>query len=361
MKDKYNIDKDKSEKDIVNFIQVIEDASSYLFSLNHSQPYSFEGYVSGYLRYYYPLEFLTSAFKINKDRQDKIAKLTEYAKKVGITINPIKFGKSSADYTMDKKNNAIYKGISSIKFCNEQIAEELLELSKNKYNSFVDLLKDINEKTSVNSRQLNILTILNFFSDYGKNGYLLKIIELYNGNKQKKYPALGTCKSIKKDMLDKYSEIGLSEFLLTKYSNKITPKMFSEIDNIGLLNEMCSKLKNESISLIDQVKYEIEYLGYTQYNNDNISDFYYIVTEFKTYKDATKPSIMLHNIKTGKETKARIKKSSIYKANPFGQYSILRIDNFKYDLKKRKNEDGEWVETDEYECVLEEYQNMKEL
>ena len=141
MKDEYNIDKDKSEKDIVNFIQVIEDASSYLFSLNHSQPYSFEGYVSGYLRYYYPLEFLTSAFKINKDRQDKIAKLTEYAKKVGITINPIKFGKSSADYTMDKKNNAIYKGISSIKFCNEQIAEELLELSKNKYNSFVDLLK----------------------------------------------------------------------------------------------------------------------------------------------------------------------------------------------------------------------------
>ena len=124
---------------------------------------------------------------------------------------------------------------------------------------------------------------------------------------------------------------------------------------------MCSKLKNESISLIDQVKYEIEYLGYTQYNNDNISDFYYIVTEFKTYKDATKPSIMLHNVKTGKETKARIKKSSIYKANPFGQYSILRIDNFKYDLKKRKNEDGEWVETDEYECVLEKYQNMKEL
>ena len=23
--------------------------------------------------------------------------------------------------------------------------------------------------------------------------------------------------------------------------------------------------------------------------------------------------------------------------------------------------DGEWVETDEYECVLEEYENMKEL
>lgn len=341
--------------------QVVQDAARYSFNASHSLSVAIDSIYGAYLKSHYPLEYFSVVLSLYKDDIDRTSKLTEELKYFNIKLNPIKFGKSSADYTMDKKNNAIYKGISSIKFCNEQIAEELLELSKNKYNSFVDLLKDINEKTSVNSRQLNILTILNFFSDYGKNGYLLKIIELYNGNKQKKYPALGTCKSIKKDMLDKYSEIGLSEFLLTKYSNKITPKMFSEIDNIGLLNEMCSKLKNESISLIDQVKYEIEYLGYTQYNNDNISDFYYIVTEFKTYKDATKPSIMLHNIKTGKETKARIKKSSIYKANPFGQYSILRIDNFKYDLKKRKNEDGEWVETDEYECVLEEYQNMKEL
>jgi DNA polymerase-3 subunit alpha len=36
MKDKYSIEESKSEEDIVAFIKVIEDASSYLFSLNHS-------------------------------------------------------------------------------------------------------------------------------------------------------------------------------------------------------------------------------------------------------------------------------------------------------------------------------------
>lgn len=41
MKEVYGIEEEKSEQDIVAFIQVIEDASAYLFSLNHSQPYSY--------------------------------------------------------------------------------------------------------------------------------------------------------------------------------------------------------------------------------------------------------------------------------------------------------------------------------
>ena len=36
------------------------------------------------------------------------------------------------------------------------------------------------------------------------------------------------CKQIKKD---KISELGISEFLVKKYSNKETPKMYSAIDN----------------------------------------------------------------------------------------------------------------------------------
>ena len=80
MKELYGIDETKSEDDIVAFIQVIEDASSYLFSLNHSQPYSYEGYVSGYLRTHHPLEFLTVAMNINKDKEEKI-KITETIEK----------------------------------------------------------------------------------------------------------------------------------------------------------------------------------------------------------------------------------------------------------------------------------------
>lgn len=340
---------------------MIQSCMEYGFCSAHAVATAIDSLYGAYLKANYPLEYYTVALSNYTGDIDRTNKLTEELKYFNIKLKPIKFGKSSSDYTMDKENNSIYKGISSIKYCNKQIAEELLELSKNKYDSFINLIKDINEKTSVNSRQLNILISLNFFSDFGKNKYLLDVVELYNGNKKKKYPALGTCKSLRKDMLDIYNEIGLSEFLITKHSNKVTAKMYSELDNIGLLKELCSKLENKDIDLIEQIKIEMEYLGYTQYKNDNISDFYYIVTEYKTYKDATKPSVVLHNIKTGEETKARIKRASIYKSNPFGQYSILRIENFKYDLKKKRNENGEWVETDEYECVLEEYENMKDL
>ena len=63
-------------------------------------------------------------------------------KDMGLYINFHDSGYGNGGYN----NNAIYKGISSIKFCNAQIANELLELAKNKYNSFIELLKDIPNK-----------------------------------------------------------------------------------------------------------------------------------------------------------------------------------------------------------------------
>ena len=78
MKEKYNTNEKESEKIVESFIQVIQDASSYLFSLNHSLPYSYIGYICGYLRYYYPLEFFTVFLNINKDNAEKSSKALEY-------------------------------------------------------------------------------------------------------------------------------------------------------------------------------------------------------------------------------------------------------------------------------------------
>ena len=285
-----------------------------------------------------------------------------------ITINPIEFGKSSAEYAIDKEHNAIYKGIESIKYCNSIIAEELLSLSKQKeYTSFIELLDDINQKTSTDNRQLKILTGLNFFFRYGKNKYLLDVINLYNGievkdpitKKPKKLlPPLRTCKVIKKDKLEQYSEYGLSEYLIQKYAGKETAKQYSEIDNIGLLNEMMKKIPEESMSIHEYVKFEKEYLQYVTYTNPKVADCYYIVVDFKTFKDATRPHVVLRNIKTGEEIKTKIKQGKIYKEAPFGEFAILRIDKFT-DSPKSKLINGEWQKTSELEPILEEYEVIK--
>ena len=362
MKDDYGVSGEKAEELIVNFLQVIIDASDYLFSKNHADPYSFLGFACGYLRHYYPLETLTVALNIYKEDSEKIINIKNYIKQKEFKIKPIKFGHSKAEYYFDKKENVIYQGIEGLKYCNAQIADELYELSKNHYDSFVELLKDINEKTSVNSRQLMILTGLDFFSDFGKNKYLLDIIELCNGVKADKKkgikakPSLLTVKQIKKDKME---ELGISEYLMQKYAGKETEKQYSQIDNVGLVENLAERLENKSMNVVDQVKFEKEYLEYVVYTNPRVSEKYYIVTSFTTYRNPATPYLVLHRIKDGVDIKTRIKKSSVFKDQPFGEYSILKINEFTRSYKS-KMINGSWQKTDEAEDVLEQYEVIKQ-
>lgn len=352
--------RDVAEEEAKTFLKIIEDSSRYQFGYNHSTGYSMIGYMCAYLRYYYPEEFI-AAYLNCASNSDDIINGTELAKIKNISINNIKFGYSRSEYTVDKENHALYKGIESIKFCNSQIAEKLYELSKNHYDSFPELLNDINEKTSVNSRQLMILTILDFFSDFGKNKYLLDIIELCNGVKEDKKngikakPALLTAKQIKKDKME---ELGISEYLMAKYAGKETPKQYSQIDNIGLVTELASRLENKSLDVISQVKAEKEFLEYVVYTNPRVSEKYYVVIDYRHYKEARKPYCTLHNIKTGEDVKTRIKSVKIYEANPFGLYSILKVNEFTMSSKV-KNVNGEWVKTEEFEPILTNYEVVK--
>ena len=347
MKEKYNVPENRSEELIGNFLQVIIDASDYLFSKNHADPYSFLGFACGYLRHYYPLETLTEALNIYSDNKEKSNKIKDYISSKGYSIRPIRFGHSGSDYVCDKDTKSIYQGIGSIKYCNDQIAEELLELSKNKYNNFVELLNDIHNHTSVNSRQLTILMGLDFFSDFGQNKYLMEISDLYD--------KFATVKQIKKDKME---ELGLTEYLMQKHAEKETAKMYKDIDNVGLITELCERLENKSMSVVDQVKFEKEYLEYVVYTNPKVHPSFYIVTDYKTYKETRKPYCVLHNIKTGEDVKARVTNVKVYEYNSFGEYSILRIDRFSLKHKK-KCIDGKWQETDELENILDNYEVIR--
>ena len=180
MNDMYGMSKEEAEETIVAFLQVIIDASNYLFSINHSEPYSYEGYACGWLRYHYPVEFLTCALNINKDNENKTLALTNYANKIGIPIKGIKFGRSLFDYAADSVEKCIYKGLGGIKFMNETVSRELYALRNNHYSSAIALFDDILNNTSINSRQMDILIKLGFFEDYGQPKKLLKQLEIYN-------------------------------------------------------------------------------------------------------------------------------------------------------------------------------------
>lgn len=327
--------------------QVVEDAAHYSFNASHSLSVAIDSIYGAYLKSHYPLEYFTVVLTLYADDIDRTSKLIEELPYFGITIQPVKFGKSGSDYTLDKENNQIYKGVQSVKYLNAQIGEELLGLSKNKYGSFIELLNDIKEKTSINSKQLTILVALNYFEDFGANDYLLKIIDIYD--------KFATAKVISKNKME---SLGVNEYLMTKYAAKETKSQYRELDNNGLIKELCSKVENKPLSITEQIKFEIEYLGYAVYTNPNIADYYYIVTEFEQYKDASRPYFTLYNLKTGECIKTKIRQGKIYKENPFGLYSVLDIRGFTYK-NKTKLIDGEWCKSDELEAIVEIYEVVK--
>lgn len=328
--------------------QVVQDAARYSFNASHSLSVAIDSIYGAYLKSHYPLEYFTVVLSLYSGDRDRTPKLISELPYFGISINPIKFGKSGSDYTMDKATNSIYRGIASVKYCNSQIADELLELSKNKYDTFIDLLYDIDENTSVNSRQLEILTKLNFFSDFGNNKYLLGVIDIYD--------KFHKAKVITKKKMD---ELGVSEFIMKKYSGKETKSQYREIDNAGLMKELCSRLDDDSMNIMEQVKAEKEFLGTINYTNVAMKDYYWIVVDFDDSRNATRPYVTIRRICNGEEINTRIKRANVFTSHPFGEFSILKMDKVTYEYKKKRASDGRWVDSDQLEPVLCDYEIIK--
>lgn len=257
----YNVPIEKCEQVIKPFIQTILDASSYAFSWNHSDAYSCIGYISGYLRHYYPLEFVSAALNVFAGKEEKTANIINFANRRGIKMRNARFGRSGADYFFDKENKVIYKGAGAIKFMNNQVADEIFALSKKKnYDSFVDLAMDISKETSANTRQLDILIKLDYFSDFGNSKELLRIVEILNMFNW------GEAKTIKKDKLQAGKILDIvARYSNGKNKNGTESKSFKILDCISILHECESLILSLGIkdfSLKEKATAQNEYLGY---------------------------------------------------------------------------------------------------
>ena len=320
VQEEYGMSKEDAETSIENFIKVIISASEYVFSNNHSLAYSAIGYFIGWLRYYYPLELLTAALNVYKANDSKMNEIKNYARSKGIQIKPIKFRKSRADYFMDKENNAIYQDIESIKELNAKGAEELFELKENQYDSFIQLLADIKEKTCLDANQLDILIKLDFFSEFGDVNTLLKMVSIYN--------SLYGRKQFYKADLEKY---GIPEERLKKYVGKETAKLYKDVDVIGLITELVSNINEPKMSLITHIRYEDELLGYPTTINPQYDKRDYFVCDIHSNRAVTKLS--LYEIYSGKNRECNIWNTQFDK-NPIEPKSIIHILSLQQKPKR---------------------------
>ena len=323
----------EAEEEAKTFLQIIEDSSNYMFGYNHSTGYSMIGYMCGYLRYYYPCEFIT-AYLNNANNDDDINMGTQLAKQLGINMTDIKFGHSRSEYSCDPNNKTIYKGLASIKFLSSQMAEDLFELSQNStFSSFVEILQCCNK--ICDSRQLEILIKLGFFSDFGDINELLEQVNIYNEFSGKK--------QIKKDKIGNYPA-----WIFAKHTIKETEKMFKFEDTTQLIEELCAMIKVPKTSIIDKINWQQEYLGYISLKLSIDDDYYYVC-------DIDKNWLTLYQLSSGDTIKIKSRKKYI---GDLTVKKIIKILEISPEKKWRKNGD-EWERIDEYEDILVDFKILK--
>lgn len=338
-------DRETAEREAKEFIQIVEDSSEYQFGYNHSTGYSMNGYKCARLRYYYPLEFVT-AYLNNAENEVDIHNGMKMASIKNIKINPPKFRYSKGGCYPNRTTNSIYKGIGSIKYCNEQIGEEMYALRENQYTSFLEVLVDLFNKTSIDMRQLSILIKLNFFNEFGKSKYLLNVLNIFTEIYNKK--------QFKKSNIPH----PLTTALLNKYSNKISDKLFKDINMVGMIQELTSNLdKSESLPIKEIIETELEYVGYISYINEDYKDNIMLVTDIKINRWGT-PYISLYKLNDGSVAEIKVDKQ-YYKNKPLDKLDIISVN---IDLKNKKRQiDGKWKKIDEKEFVLTSYGKVVDL
>lgn len=314
---------------------------NYSFNKSHSAAYAIIAYIVAFLKTYHPTEFICALFNSYQGKHDKMAGCYEETKRLGVKIKPLSL-KNISPLCKVKDNEIIY-GIALIKNCNKQIATELIKLNNKDYRSFLDLLIDIKEKTSVNKTQLDALIKLNTFSNFAQNQKLLKFVNFFNEFYNKK--------QIKKNKIDK---LNLNHSIFQKFSRE-TEKSYMDFQSYDFLQYVWTNLKDKPLPIQEQIKAEIEYLGYPQSTFD-VAEDYIIITEIDTKYS---PKITAYYLATGKEEQYKVPKRA-YNHQPFKKFSILKVGLWEQKNKVKKTEDGFEKIPDVYEKWLTKYYLFKE-
>jgi DNA polymerase III subunit alpha len=129
--------------------------AGYSFNKSHAVAYSTLSYWTAWLKTYYPIEFMYSILKNEKDKDARTEYLIE-AKRMGIAIKLPHINDSDADFKIEGKG--IRFGLTGIKFISDNIAEKYI--AARPFKSYKELEEfSFGKGNGVNSRALQALRV----------------------------------------------------------------------------------------------------------------------------------------------------------------------------------------------------------
>lgn len=264
----------------------------------------------------------------NANGEEDVKNGNELATLYGIRIVPPRFGLSKDKYLLNIEEKVIAKGISSVKYMNADVANELYELAKaGKPKSFMDLLMQLDEKTHLDTRQRDILVKIDYFAEYGNSKELLRMVDFFSFFKN------GTMKKISKDKVTVELEPIIAQYATDKSKSGQPAKSYTFTDLPGLLRHlevMVRDMHIQDFDLKSKMQIQLENLGYIDLTTNKKEDQRKLVIldiyplRSKKTKEIWAYALQVRSIGTGKTNRWTIY-SELYDRKPLQRYDTIYV------------------------------------
>ena len=282
--------KSLAEKTANDVWTVILNSASYLFNLSHAFAMAMDSLYGAWLKVHAPYEFYTVMLKLysEKGKQEKIVSIIREMKKyAGIQMTAGRFRQDNRDWYIDKENNRISQSLRAIKFISPKAVQDIYALAEKKYDSFVDLLYDLQMNTCLNTRQIEVLIRVGYFDEFGQTGKLMTIFNEYFEGK-----------------------------------NKITKTLKSWKQRMDLLKTQEEKLPDEQLPIEETLEAEFKYVGLCISFDRYVSDDIYFV---QALEEKSSVRAQLYSVQRGTTGIVSIKKN-YFTMKPLKVGQTIRMD-----------------------------------
>lgn len=312
---------------------IIENSAAYGFNSAHAYCMAIDSVTIAYLKAHYPLEFYKCVLQrfTDKGEKDKVALIKQEMLKRGYKLKDIQFGDDNRAFNIDRANNCIVQTMASIKDMPKSAPEALYELGKTDIKNRAALYQALMDDPRINKKAIEILFHLGYFDKFAQPNRLITEYEIYQ-------------KYISAKVLTKSSFDDIMIDAIRPCCGKETEKQFREIDNKALITALIKQANIKPVTIVDRIKWQLEYLGYCTVSNPNSDPNDWLVLDVKITGYGT-AYITGYNLCYGAERTYRANKK-FWTNHQLSKGDVARVV-LQEKNKMKKDENGEWVTLNE--------------
>lgn len=317
---------------------IIENSAAYGFNSAHAYCMAIDSVTIAYLKAHYPLEFYKCVLQrfTDKGEKDKVALIKQEMLKRGYKLKDIQFGDDNRAFNIDRSNNCIVQTMASIKDMPKSAPEALYVLGKSDIKNRAALYQALMDDPRINKKAIEILFHLGYFNKFAQPNRLIAEYEIYQ-------------KYISAKVLTKSSFDDIMIDVIRPCCGKETEKQFREIDNKALITALIKQANIKPATIVDRIKWQLEYLGYCTVNDPNSDPNDWLVLDVKTTGYGT-VYVKIYNLCFGVESTYKVNRQ-YYSKNSINVGDCIKAVIQEKD-KYKKSEDGEWIKTGKKENII---------